>query len=607
MSTSALSQSTQDVQEKLDFNQVHERALSLARLIEGRHDDLVTILLNYETYEVALDEISRTLDLLKHLDENKEYFKIRVGAITSFLPKNQPLYAFSCFVIIPSLMAHEVHFRIPRDMRVFFRKMLDLLEINSLFANLHISQKERLEFLKERSALQVNPSTGESKPVTNAVIFTGTSTHADQLRLVFDKQTLFITNGAGHNPIVVGHNAHIPSVVEATMSLVLYNQGQDCAAPNSILVHKDIYDYFIDLLHRELRKVKVGPYTDRSCRVGPITNIEHLKDIGSILVDHHEWIDPTTPGIVRTTQRIVEPTILCKPLEKGGNYKESFAPLFFIQKYTQDSDLSMYFESPYYAPNAMYITLYGDSNYVTTLIDRPIGNKILHKKDTFLHNTHLHAPGIERGIRPYGGYGQGASSISINGKCIAKPTLPQRDIYEYLVKPLLENQTRTSIQKVDRIPSEIQYKNIEKILRLQQTKTITNDPTVKMSHLTYFDLGSIKTNQNRYVKIDESQLYCLLERPNIVHAATLEITDLRLIRALQILLERRPALSLDNFQTSLYAIAKDPHATESINEARQRRFFKNVYQLLFGKDSGPKLTSFLWEINTQDIDHLLDV
>ncbi len=354
--------------EPLNFSLLNERASSFARHIESHFEDIAEILLDYESFEVVQDETARTLDILKNLRENKEYFALRVGSVASFLPRNQPLYALTCFVIIPSLMASEVHFRIPHSMRHFLPRLLRVLKIDEFFPNITVARKERLKFLRERSALKIDPKTEESMPVTDAVIFTGTSHHAEKLRLVFDQRTLFIANGSGHNPIVITEDASIPEAVEATLALQLYNQGQDCAAPNAILVHRHSYKPFMRLLREELQKVRVGHYRDRSCRVGPISEPEDLKRIQNLLVDNREWLDPSTPGIIRTNEVIVEPTIICKPLKEGGNFTEVFSPVIIVQQYEDDADLSTYFEHSHYARNAMYVSVYGTSKYIESLI-----------------------------------------------------------------------------------------------------------------------------------------------------------------------------------------------------------------------------------------------
>lgn len=585
--------------ELLDFQIVHTRALHLANIIEAKFESLVNLLLEYESYEVATDEIYRTLDVLRNLSENQDYFKVRTGAVTSFLPRNQPLYALTCFVIVPSLMTTTVHFRIPHCLKNLLPQLITFLDITKLFANVTISSKERIEFLKERSALLIDPITHESKPVSSTVIFTGTPVHADQLRLVFDKRTLFITNGAGHNPIVVTATADIKNAVTATLTLNLYNQGQDCAAPNSILVHYEVYPEFLAYLHTELAKINIGPYSNRDCRVGPISNPDDLKSIQETLVDNRAWLDEKTPGNIRTATVIVEPTIICKPLSQGGNYDESFAPILFVQEYADDAELAQYFDTEKYYKNAMYITVYGESAYVRSLIGKSINGKVIHTEETVLCNKHLHEHGVERGTQPYGGYGYGASSVSIHGHITTKPTLPQRDIFELVAKPLLSSTHLIATY------TEIEYKNVEKILKLR-TVNNTDSSEEETTGLRFLDMNSIP-DKARYVNIADYISYTLLPGKNADFISELHQNDRTNITALVALLATKSTYDLKSFNTAIYAIPKDESSSDAENARLQLHFFKTIYKLLFNSETGPKIGNFLWEVDTNIVATLLDV
>src|SRR3989344_1551017 len=591
----------------LDFSEINKRAQEFADLIEDRRDKLIDILLAYESYEVVHDEINRTLDLLRNIEENKKFFFLRIGEVTSFLPRNQPLYAFSCFVVIPSLMASAVYFRIPHSMRHFFSQMLELFNIKTLFPNIIISPKERLEFLKERSALKINPKSKESHPVTDVVIFTGIPAHADQLRNVFDKRTLFISNGSGHNPVIVSKDADLSSAVKAVITLQFYNQGQDCAAPNAILVHKDIFRDFIELLRIHIREIKIGDYRDKSCRVGPISDPKDLVRIQDFLVEHRLWLDPSTAGIIRTQNSIVEPTIISKPLIEGGNFKEIFAPLVFVQEYTDDQELKLYFENPHYAQNAMYLTLYGTSDYALSIVGKPIKNKTLHSQATFIHNTHLHAPGVERGTQPYGGYGHGASSLSIDGKVVAMPTLPQRDIYNYVAKPILKSKTLLKYKMDVEEFTSTQPKDVEKLLRVKATKPENIDGLHKYGDVVYADVNSVITKNARFVKIKAENLHYLLKERNDERIATLESDEIELLHKLKKLLNKKQDIGAEEFETTLYEIPKLIDLTKAQNILRQQYFFQNIYQLLFGTNFGPRLAPFLKELGKDDIDKFLNI
>ncbi|HLC76563.1 MAG TPA: lysine--tRNA ligase [Candidatus Peribacterales bacterium] len=446
---------------QIHFEDVAARAAEFAEFIERNREKIVKTLLMYETYEVASDEIRRSVDLLISLRENSEYFQREVGPVASFLPSNQPLYATTCFTVVPSLMASESHVKAPEGMRKFFPALVQDLELKKHFPNVHVHQGARADFIDKRAARRIHPKTRELETATDAVIFTGTPEKASLVRNEFHQRVLFIINGAGHNPMVVAESADIERAIASALRLQLYNQGQDCSAPNAILVHTSVYDVFVHRLAEQVRQVKVGSYQNRENTVGPISRDGDLPRIQGFLEENGRYISAATEGIIRTRSGIVEPTIIEKPLQDGGNFTEQFAPIFFIQRYEGDDELGRYFEDPKYKANAMYITLFGNSPYVESLIGDPENDKnILHDVSTIIRNTDLHAPGVERGTKPYGGYGRGASSISIHGRIIAKPTLPQRDIYEFLVKPSLEiaekkeEEPKKQIHEISRVNTE---------------------------------------------------------------------------------------------------------------------------------------------------------
>jgi lysyl-tRNA synthetase class I len=80
-----------------------------------------------------------------------------------------------------------------------------------------------------------------------------------------------------------------------------------------------------------------------------------------------------------------------------------------------------------------------------------------------------------------------------------------------------------------------------------------------------------------------------------------------MIRALRKLIMKKKGVTGEAFQTELFALTKKPGAKEADDIARQQRFFKHVYQLLLGQDSGPRLAQFLLDIDPTKASALLDV
>lgn len=423
--------------QKIIFKEVLNKAKKFANFLRVNASSIYNILQRYETFEVAQDELNRSIDALESLEENREYYVREVGPIVSFLPSNQPLYALICFGVLPALMSKKCYVKPPRGMMHFFPELIEIIKLNEFFPNISIHKGERDEFVKTLSKTKYCKEIGEKVSVSDVVIFTGTSDRADILRKVFDKNVLFIMNGMGHNPFVITKSADLDLAIHSVIRAQIYNQGQDCAAPNSILVASAVYQEFMKKLEQEINKISIGSYSNPENRVGPISKIKDLGRIQKILENNREYISPTTDGTIRVREGIVEPTIIERPLETGGNYTETFAPIFFVQRYQQDQDLDMYFNSPQYKENAMYIMLHGESKYINKLV-----HGTLHSENLIIRNTDLHAPGIEKATKQYGGYGPGASSLSRLGMTMPMPTLPQRDIYKNLVVPSIKHESK---------------------------------------------------------------------------------------------------------------------------------------------------------------------
>ena len=578
---------------KISFKQINKRALAFADHIEKNFSKIHDILIRYESHEVAIDEIARCLDLLRSLSENKNYFNKKIGQVVAFLPRNQPLYAFCCFAVVPALMSSKVQVKPPSAVHFFFFDLVKALRVKHFFSNIFISTKLREDFLREVSAVNFYPKTGESIPVTDAVIFTGTMENADKVRRTFDTDVLFIANGAGHNPIVISKDANLHKAVQSVLRIQLYNQGQDCANANSILVHSKIYTDFLKLLKFELSKTKIGPYSNPDNRVGPLSEIKSLIDVREVFVENVQWIEKATPGNIRTKENIVEPTIIARPLNKGGNFHETFAPIFFVQKYKDDSELSKYFEDPRYARNAMYVTVFGASNYVDNLVSMKYGDgKILHTEKTIVKNTDLHAPGIERGTQQYGGFGRGASCLSLHGIVYAKPTLPQRDIYERLVEPNLKNKLPSRGRKTE-IVSKV-------------TAPTKNPETEKVSQDVESDLFLDYTPQevaDSFIKLDKKKIFSFLNKPNYFYIKQLTEGEINDIKEFLKLVQQQN-FSLQDLETRIFLIAR-PLLEKPIVKIDQKNFFKNVYQLLLGRDSGPRLAKLVFYSDKKKIIQLL--
>lgn len=60
-------------------------------------------------------------------------------------------------------------------------------------------------------------------------------------------------------------------------------------------------------------------------------------------------------------------------------------------------------------------------------------------------------------------------------------------------------------------------------------------------------------------------------------------------------------------ESALYDIPRSEGLSEEELKCEQRRFFKDVYNLLIGKDTGPRLSTFIWAIGKDRVMNLIDI
>lgn len=89
----------------------------------------------------------------------------------------------------------------------------------------------------------------------------------------------------------------------------------------------------------------------------------------------------------------------------------------------------------------------------------------------------------------------------------------------------------------------------------------------------------------------------LLQSVNTVYAAALDAETRAHVAALREELAARSDQSVEELDMCVYGIPKGPDVAESDLKKKQRAFFGHVYNLLIGKDTGPRLGTFLWAID----------
>ncbi|WP_326762815.1 aldehyde dehydrogenase family protein [Streptomyces phaeochromogenes] len=377
--------------------------LAAAEHIDTCRAELLEVLTRYESFETATDEIDRSLDTLRNLHREVPGLRTaRAGRTAVFLPVNLPLYSLVLFAAVPSLAADSVTVRGPAATAEWHAQVLAVSGLGRYFPRLELVHTTRRTFIQDR--------------VRDAatVIFTGRYENAEEVRRECPG-ALFLFEGSGPNPVVVGPRADLDASFERIVTARLFNGGQDCAGPDAYLVHTTRAEELLARLLATLAALPTGSYRDPLVRVGPVLNRGPLRDLAQRLdeVAH----DVVIGGCIDMGTATVQPTVIVRPLSRHDRLVEFFAPVFYVLCYGGPAELEAFFARDEYTSRAMYASFFGE--------DVPA---LLYANSTVL--TGRTVLDVERGNDPYRGYGPRANYVARGGPARRATTHAARPIPE---------------------------------------------------------------------------------------------------------------------------------------------------------------------------------
>jgi acyl-CoA reductase-like NAD-dependent aldehyde dehydrogenase len=379
-----------------------------ADFLERNATTIRQVLQKHESYETAEAEIESSVDALRNVHRELMYLrKRRVDSVAVFLPINLPLYSLMLFAAIPSLMSDRVDVRLPAATPEWIREVAEAAHLDEFFPRMHLHQMTRRQFIRTVAS------------PAEAVIFTGRYESAEEVRAQCP-DSLFIFQGSGVNPIVVGPTANLTvDAIENIVTARLFNGGQDCAAPDAFLVHSSRVDEFVTAISDRLADLEFGSYENPAVRVGTILNQGPLKELAQRL--HLLEDDTVFGGDVDHDTAFVAPTLIVRPIADHDELSEFFAPIFYVLVYDTDAELVEFFSSDEYTENAMYVSLYG----------QPLVPGLYDTSTVLYGRTVLE---VEQGNTAFGGNGTKANYVAFGnhvevGPALISEALASRDAF----------------------------------------------------------------------------------------------------------------------------------------------------------------------------------
>lgn len=147
----------------------------------------------------------------------------------------------------------------------------------------------------------------------------------------------------GKSPFVVFEDADIEQAVEWVMFGIFWNQGQVCSATSRVLVHRPIYDRFLERLVTEAGKIRIGDGLDDGVLLGPLVSarqhglvlaaIERVKAAGATVACGGARPEGLDRGYY------LQPTVLTDvPVDSDAWKEEIFGPVVCVKPFDTEEE-----------------------------------------------------------------------------------------------------------------------------------------------------------------------------------------------------------------------------------------------------------------------------
>jgi acyl-CoA reductase-like NAD-dependent aldehyde dehydrogenase len=245
---------------------------------------------------------------------------------------------------------------------------------------------------------QVLPGTGPvagarlvEHPGVAKIVFTGSTRVGREIAVKAASRIIPVTlELGGKSANIVFGDADIEAAAAAAPGAVFDNAGQDCCARSRILVQRDAYDRFMELLEPAVKAIRVGDPTRESTDMGPLISAAQRERVRSYVPEDapiaFRGDAPEGPGFW------YPPTVLA-PVDPDARAvtEEIFGPVVAVLPFEDEAD----------AVRIANATSYGLSGSIWT---RDIGRALRMARAVQAGNLSVNSNSSVRYWTPFGGY-----------------------------------------------------------------------------------------------------------------------------------------------------------------------------------------------------------
>jgi acyl-CoA reductase-like NAD-dependent aldehyde dehydrogenase len=240
-------------------------------------------------------------------------------------------------------------------------------------------------------------------PIPRVISFTGSTAvgrHVGEICGRMIKKS--ILELGGNNAILVLEDADVERAVNSALFGKFMHNGQICMALNRIIVHKNLYDEFVEKFVALCKKIKVGNPQEKETLIGPLINKGAVERIlGDIEKAKSQGADIVLEG--KVDGNVMHPYVLTGSNQVATAQNEMFGPVATIIRANSDQEaIDVANDSPYGLSGAVHAGTVERGVEVA----KQIVTGMVHVNDQSVNDEPLIAFGGEKdsGLGRFGGF-----------------------------------------------------------------------------------------------------------------------------------------------------------------------------------------------------------
>jgi alpha-ketoglutaric semialdehyde dehydrogenase len=177
-------------------------------------------------------------------------------------------------------------------------------------------------------------------PDINLIGFTGSTEVGFKLAEICGRTNKKVSlEMGGKNPQIVMPDANFDMAIEGVLWGAFGTTGQRCTATSRLIIHKDVYDQFLNLLVEKASKLRLGSGLEENTQVGPVIHKKQLETCEKYVQIGKEEGARLVIGGERATEgslakgNFFKPTIFADVTKDMRLFKEEiFGPILSVSK-----------------------------------------------------------------------------------------------------------------------------------------------------------------------------------------------------------------------------------------------------------------------------------